>query len=125
MNKTFKVVFSKARGTLMVVNELTSSVQAKGTKTVVAAAVALAMGSVAAAGADEVMPPDEDTPAVEQSVWTDGKTTSVVINAGEVQKVDSFDTSSTGSNDTTSVKDVVVNLNFARASSILTKRLFL
>ena len=36
MNKSFKVVFSKARGALMVVNELTSSVQAKGTKTVIA-----------------------------------------------------------------------------------------
>ena len=43
MNKSFKVVFSKARGALMVVNELTSSVQAKGTKTVVAAAVAAAV----------------------------------------------------------------------------------
>ena len=40
MNKSFKVVFSKARGALMVVNELTSSVQAKGTKTVIAVAVA-------------------------------------------------------------------------------------
>ena len=27
MNKTFKIVFNKARGTLMVANELTSSVQ--------------------------------------------------------------------------------------------------
>ena len=40
MNKNYKVVFSKARGALMVVNELTSSVQAKGTKTVIAGAVA-------------------------------------------------------------------------------------
>lgn len=39
MNSTFKVVFNKARGALMVVNEITSSVQVKGTKTVVAAAV--------------------------------------------------------------------------------------
>ena len=39
MNKSFKVVFNKARGALMVVNEVTSSVQAKGTKTVIAAAV--------------------------------------------------------------------------------------
>ena len=38
MNSTFKVVFNKARGALMVVNEATSSVQAKGTKTVIAAA---------------------------------------------------------------------------------------
>lgn len=43
MNRTFKVVFSKARGALMVVNEITSFVQAKGTKTVVAAAAASAV----------------------------------------------------------------------------------
>lgn len=50
MNKSFKVVFNKARGALMVVNEVTSCVQAKGTKTVIAAAVAaLAAGGVAAA----------------------------------------------------------------------------
>lgn len=49
MNKSFKVVFNKARGALMVVNEVTSSVQAKGTKTVIAAAVAamVAGGAVA------------------------------------------------------------------------------
>ena len=47
MNKSFKVVFNKARGALMVVNEVTSSVQAKGTKTVIAAAVA----ALAAGGA--------------------------------------------------------------------------
>ena len=50
MNKNYKVVFSKARGALMVVNELTSSVQAKGTKTVIAGAVAslVAGGAMAA-----------------------------------------------------------------------------
>lgn len=50
MNKSFKVVFNKARGALMVVNEVTSSVQAKGTKTVIAAAVSTLMisGGVAA-----------------------------------------------------------------------------
>ena len=49
MNKSFKVVFSKARSALMVVNEATSSVQAKGTKTVIAAAAAamLAGGAMA------------------------------------------------------------------------------
>lgn len=53
MNKNFKVVFSKARGALMVVNELTSSVQAKGTKTVIAAAVAsLVAGGTMAADAN-------------------------------------------------------------------------
>ena len=46
MNSTFKVVFNKARGALMVVNEVTSSVQGKGTKTVVAAAVAAMIAGV-------------------------------------------------------------------------------
>ena len=32
MNKAYRVVFNKARGALMVANELTSSVQKKGTK---------------------------------------------------------------------------------------------
>lgn len=41
MNSTFKVVFNKARGTLMVANELTSSVQKKGVSLVVATAAAL------------------------------------------------------------------------------------
>ena len=50
MNSTFKVVFNKARGALMVVNEVTSSVQGKGTKTVIAGAVAslVAGGAMAA-----------------------------------------------------------------------------
>ena len=50
MNKSFKVIFSKARSALMVVNEVTSSIQAKGTKTVIAAAAAamIAGGAVAA-----------------------------------------------------------------------------
>lgn len=50
MNKSFKVVFSKARSALMVVNEATSSIQAKGTKTVIAAAATamIAGGAVAA-----------------------------------------------------------------------------
>ncbi|MDO5532237.1 ESPR-type extended signal peptide-containing protein [Sutterella sp.] len=49
MNKTYKVIWSKARRALMVVNEATSSIQAKGTKTVLAAAVA----AVLAAGAGD------------------------------------------------------------------------
>ena len=53
MNKSFKVIFSKARSALMVVNEATSSVQAKGTKTVIAAAAAamIAGGAMAEPGA--------------------------------------------------------------------------
>ena len=57
MNKSFKVIFSKARSALMVVNEATSSVQAKGTKTVIAAAAAamLAGGAVAATTTDATL----------------------------------------------------------------------
>lgn len=55
MNKSFRVVFNKARGALMVVNEMTSSVQAKGTKTVIATAVAsaLALGATGVHAADD------------------------------------------------------------------------
>ena len=61
MNSTFKVVFNKARGALMVVNEVTSSVQAKGTKTVVAAAVATMLAGVAGStmAAEWVEAPDD------------------------------------------------------------------
>ena len=48
MNKTFKIVFNKARGALMVANELTGSVQKKGTKTVVAATL-VALGLLTSA----------------------------------------------------------------------------
>ena len=43
MNTIYRVVFNRARGVLMVANEITSSVQAKGSKTVVATAVAAAL----------------------------------------------------------------------------------
>ena len=41
MNKTFKIVFNKARGALMVANEITGSVQKKGAKILVVSAAAL------------------------------------------------------------------------------------
>lgn len=70
MNKSYKVVFSKARSAFMVVNECTKSIQAKGTKTVVAAlSAALITGAAAAsekAGAAWVTPPTgEDVYLVE------------------------------------------------------------
>lgn len=65
MNSTFKVVFNKARGALMVVNEITSSVQSKGTKTAVATAVAAMIagvtGSAMAADADPIAKVGETT----------------------------------------------------------------
>lgn len=90
MNQTFKVVFNKARGALMVVNEVTSCVQAKGTKTVVAAAAVAAMGSAVAADAveDATPPVEEETPVVDTSLWT-GKTVSgaETVKAGETIKI--------------------------------------
>lgn len=91
MNATFKVVFNKARGALMVVNEVTSSVQAKGTKTVVAVAAAAAMTSAMAADAEPVVPPaEEEAPVVDTSLWTDKTvSTSETVKAGETVKIHS------------------------------------
>ena len=75
MNSTFKVVFNKARGALMVVNEVTSSVQGKGTKTVVAAAVATMLASVAGTtmAAEWQDAPKDLKPATTTVQWTDIK----------------------------------------------------
>ena len=64
MNKSFKVVFNKARGALMVVNEVTSSVQAKGTKTVIVAAVASLVAGGAVAAETQWVDAPEDLKAV-------------------------------------------------------------
>ena len=73
MNKSFKVVFSKARSALMVVNEATSSIQAKGTKTVIAAAAAamIAGGAMAEEAGVVVAPAAVSEATVTGSlVWT-------------------------------------------------------
>lgn len=70
MNTNFKVVFNKARGALMVANEITLSVQAKGTKTVVAAAVAAVMAGVAGTA----MAADPDPVAVTGAIVNSGVT---------------------------------------------------
>ena len=91
MNKSFKVVFSKARSALMVVNEATSSIQAKGTKTVIAAAAAamIAGGAMAAQSTEKTIVIDTDT-TVAGGTWSalNGETKqqeSVTINAGTVK----------------------------------------
>ena len=79
MNKSFKVVFSKARSALMVVNEATSSIQAKGTKTVIAAAAAamIAGGAVAEEGSAATTPTVVTEATVTGSlVWTPDATES-------------------------------------------------
>lgn len=48
MNRTFKVVFSKVRGTMVVASEAAATPHKKAAKTVIAAAAALAMGTVMA-----------------------------------------------------------------------------
>ena len=68
MNKSFKVVFNKARGALMVVNEVTSCVQAKGTKTVIAAAVA-ALAASGAMATEWVKAPEELKTVQEEQKW--------------------------------------------------------
>ena len=89
MNKSFKVVFSKARSALMVVNEATSSIQAKGTKTVIAAAAAamIAGGAMAAQSTEKTIVIDTDT-TVAGGTWsavTGAKQESVTIKAGTVK----------------------------------------
>lgn len=82
MNKSFKVVFNKARGALMVVNEVTSSVQAKGTKTVIAAAVAaLAAGGVAAA--EWVGAPEDLVSVSATQEWEQVKDQNSFVHEGE------------------------------------------
>ena len=83
MNKSFKVVFSKARSALMVVNEATSSVQAKGTKTVIAAAAAamIAGGAMAGAGDTATQPT-----AVTNVNLVAGSSISLVVDATNASK---------------------------------------
>lgn len=80
MNKNFKVVFSKARNALMVVNEVTSSVQAKGTKTVIAAAVA----AVAAGAAVAAEPTNTTLTETDQQIVYTGK------DATDEKKLDQY-----------------------------------
>ena len=90
MNKSFKVVFSKARSALMVVNEATSSIQAKGTKTVIAAAAAamIAGGAMAAQSTEKTIVIETDT-TVAGGTWSaltgEPKQESVTIKAGTVK----------------------------------------
>lgn len=90
MNSTFKVVFNKARGALMVVNEVTSSVQAKGTKTVVAAAVATMLAGVAGTTmAEEAAEPSETAAKITFKVDDNIRTL--------IQEMDVFDGYTSGS----------------------------
>lgn len=89
MNKTFKVVFNKARGMLMVVNESTSSVQKKPGTTWLTAAV-MASFMAAPAFAEDVVRTviEEDTALVSSSandVYYD-------VNVGTISKTEKIGT---------------------------------
>ena len=90
MNKSFKVVFNKARGALMVVNEVTSSVQAKGTKTVIAATVAALAAGVAGATEIPEIPEGVKADTVEVTDWKDIDAQNVFKT--EAQKIVMFHT---------------------------------
>lgn len=107
MNKTFKVVFNKARGVMTVVNEATSSVQAKGCKAVVAAACVLAASY---ATAEVTVTPTQGAGAyiagVESSI-TEAAKDKVQISASEH---DGYLTITAQSFESSSTKGAVTNL---------------
>ena len=83
MNRTFKVVYNKARGALMVANEATSSVKKKGTKKVLAAAVAMALsGAVIAADQTEIW---TDKVINEEITIAESGNNDVVVNSATLQ----------------------------------------
>ena len=77
MNRTFKVVFNKARGALMVANEATSSVQKKGAKLLVTTVVASALSC-------GVMAADITGQVSDQQTWEEGTVLKgdVVLDSG-------------------------------------------
>lgn len=83
MNKSFKVVFNKARGALMVVNEVTSCVQAKGTKTVIAAAVAAMVAGGAVAAEGDWVDVSEGVESVTDATWDTLKEENSFVHAPE------------------------------------------
>lgn len=67
MNRTFKVVFSKVRGTMVVASEAAATPHKKAAKTVIAAAAALAMGTAMAQEWVEVPTADDGALILEQN----------------------------------------------------------
>lgn len=127
MNSTFKVVFNKARGALMVVNEVTSSVQGKGTKTVVAAAVAAMIAGVSgSAMATETDTEIKATDTALKATFTKAETqtdvaSSLIGTSGDKLALKNFtnkDMYAAGSLDlTASSKDNVVTLKNGSVSN--------
>lgn len=117
MNKTFKVVFNKARGVMTVVNEATSSVQSKGCKAVVTAACVLAASY---AGAAETTV----TPTQGAGAYIAGVESSITEAAKEQDKVqisasehDGYLTITAQGFESSSTKGAVTNLGMPAGQS--------
>ncbi len=87
MNKTYRVIFSAARGALMVVNELTSSVQKKGASAIVTAA-ALTLTSTALMAGTTLVADEGQNVDINIEV-PDKNGHGVEANAGEIKTIGS------------------------------------
>lgn len=87
MNKTYRVIFSAARGALMVVNELTSSVQKKGASAIVTAAALTLTSTALMAGTTLVA---DEGQSVDINIEVPDKNGhGVEANAGEIKTIGS------------------------------------
>ena len=83
MPHNFKVVFNRARSSMMVVNELSSSVHGKGSKrctTVIAAAVSTMIAGVAMAAEQSTTPPENPNIIDVDSSWQGNKSKPVTVD---------------------------------------------
>lgn len=88
MNRTFKVVFNKARGSVMVANEATRSVQKKGTKLLVATAVASVLSCGSAFAADYSLNSGNDgykAATANEALVFEGETLNITATGGNTQ----------------------------------------
>ena len=87
MNKTYRVIFSAARGALMVVNELTSSVQKKGASAIVTAAALTLTSTALMAGTTLVADEGQNVDIIIEVPDKNGH--GVEANAGEIKTIGS------------------------------------
>ena len=89
MSHNFKVVFNRARSSMMVVNELSSSVHGKGSKrctTVIAAAVSTMIAGVAMAAEQSTTPPENPNIIDVDSSWQGEKSNPVTVDIVNIVK---------------------------------------
>ena len=89
MPHNFKVVFNRARSSMMVVNELSSSVHGKGSKrctTVIAAAVSTMIAGVAMAAEQSTTPPENPNILDVSSSWQGNKSNPVTVDVVNIVK---------------------------------------